>query len=671
MLAGSRVSVAFLNVQTRHRVLEEVCRCGYEVGMVYGYSGKILIVDLSRRKVRSIELGKSLIELFVGGLGGNLKLIADFSDKWVHPYSPDAYLVLGVGPLVGTVAPGAAKVSAVCKFPLTETYGFSSGGVVFGVMMKAAGYDHIVIKGRAKKPVYLDVSDCGVEICDAGDLWGRDVYDVTRELQELHGMCGVLTIGQAGEKLVRFSVAIMDLCSSLGRGGMGAVMGSKNLKAVVVRGERGVEVADEEKFLEKASMVVEKICSNPRYDAWVKFGSMTCWEFRTGLIKAWPCDGWRGLMPGRKAEALFGPRVFVEKVKERTLSCPSCPVGDRLIAKFDDDGGGSVCMSQFFGPAYAFGIRCKVGDGRRVAYCYYLANKYGIDYTTLASVVELVKMLRERGYVKTSFGSDEFEETVNLIRAVSLREKLGGILAEGPVKAAAKFDAGLLEEVVSVKGMDPPLDGRFNFGTEAFEVIVNPMGGHYISGFSPTFMIGASVSKLKRFCARIGVPEEAIKRIFTPSFNVARMTRYVEDWYAVLSSLGVCCRQPVAQGYSIATLAELYTLATGVKMTPKRLIKVGERVWNLLKLLNVREGFSRKDDIFPEKWLKEPLKGGNIIMWLMDYYRSKNIGVDEAEKLLDDYYAEREWSVEDGIPTESKLAELDLLQIARKMGIAG
>lgn len=640
-----------------------------EVRIVHGYAGKVLLVDLSKRSVKDVELSETIIEFFVGGLGGNLKLIADLSDRWIHPYSPDACLVLGVGPLVGTVAPGAAKVSAVCKFPLTETYGFASGGVVFGFMMKAAGYDHIVIRGRAKKPVYLDVSDGGVEICDASDLWGRDVYDVTRELQGRHGPCGVLTIGQAGEKLVRFSVAIMDLCSSLGRGGMGAVMGSKNLKAVVVRGERGVEVADEKAFSEKALSVAEKICGNPHYETWVKFGSMTCWEFRTGLIKAWPCDGWRGLMPGRDAEALFGPRVFVERVKERTLSCPSCPVGDRLIARFNGVEEGAVCMSQFFGPAYAFGVRCKVGDGGRIAYCYYLANKYGIDYTTLTSTVELVRVLREKGYVKTNFGSDGFEETVNLIRAVSLREGLGGILAEGPLRAAVKFGGDLLEEVVSIKGMDPPLDGRFNFGTEAFEVIVNPMGGHYIPGFSPTFMIGASVNKLRKFCFRIGVPQESVRRIFTPFFNVARMTRYVEDWYAVLTSLGVCCRQPVAQSYSAPTLAKLYTLATGRKMHPKKLMKAGERIWNLLKLLNVREGFSRRDDAFPERWLKEPLRGGNVTMTLMDYYRSRRIGVDDAEKLLDDYYAERGWDTETGVPTESKLAELELASTARRMGV--
>ncbi|MEM2829168.1 MAG: aldehyde ferredoxin oxidoreductase N-terminal domain-containing protein, partial [Candidatus Jordarchaeales archaeon] len=210
------------------------------------------MVDLSKRKVKSVELSESLIDFFLGGLGGNLKLASDLTERWVHPYSPDAYLVLGVGPLVGTMAPGAVRVSAVCKFPLTETYGFASGGVVFGLMMKAAGYDHVVIKGRSKKPVYLDVFDGGAEILDAGDLWGRDVYDVTEELQGRYGPCGVLTIGRAGEKLVRFSVAIMDSCSSLGRGGMGAVMGSKNLKAVVVRGEGGVEVADEKAFSEKA-----------------------------------------------------------------------------------------------------------------------------------------------------------------------------------------------------------------------------------------------------------------------------------------------------------------------------------------------------------------------------------------------------------------------------------
>ncbi|MEM3750221.1 MAG: aldehyde ferredoxin oxidoreductase N-terminal domain-containing protein [Candidatus Jordarchaeales archaeon] len=636
---------------------------------MYGYAGRILMVDLSKRKVKSVELSESLIDFFLGGLGGNLKLASDLTERWVHPYSPDAYLVLGVGPLVGTMAPGAVRVSAVCKFPLTETYGFASGGVVFGLMMKAAGYDHVVIKGRSKKPVYLDVFDGGAEILDAGDLWGRDVYDVTEELQGRYGPCGVLTIGRAGEKLVRFSVAIMDSCSSLGRGGMGAVMGSKNLKAVVVRGEGGVEVADEKAFSEKALVTVEEICSNPHYDMWVRFGSMTCWEFRTGLIKAWPCDGWRGLMPGKEAETLFGPKVFVEKVKEKTLSCPSCPVGDRLIAKFTGVEEGEVCMSQFFGPAYAFGARCKVGDGGKIAYCYYLANKYGIDYTTLASTVELVRVLRRKGYVKVEFGDDGFEETVNLIRAVSLRDGLGGILAEGPVRAAAKFGRGLIEEVVNVKGMDPPLDGRFNFGTEAFEVIVNPMGGHYIPGFSPTFMIGASTSKLKKFCDRIGVPKDAIRRIFVPYFNVARMTRYVEDWYALLTSLGVCCRQPITQGYSVFSLAELYASATGIKMPPKKLIKTGERVWNLLKLLNVREGFSRRDDAFPERWLKEPLRGGNITMTLMDYYRSERIGVDDAEKLLDDYYAERGWDPESGVPTESKLVELELASTARRMGV--
>ncbi len=636
---------------------------------MYGYAGKILMVDLSKGKVKSVRLSETLIEFFLGGLGGNLKLVSELTERWVNPYSPDASLVFGVGPLVGTMAPGAAKVSAVCKFPLTETYGFASGGILFGLMMKAAGYDHIVVKGRARKPVYLGIFDDGVEILDAGDLWGRDVYDVTGELQGQHGPCGVLTIGSAGEKLVRFSVAVMDSCSSLGRGGMGAVMGSKNLKAIVVRGEKGVEVADEKTFSKTAAAIIEEICGKSHYETWVKFGSMACWEFRTGLIKAWPCDGWRGLMPGKEAEALFGPRVFVEKVKEKTLSCPSCPVGDRLIARFTGVEEGKVCMSQFFGPAYAFGVRCKVGDGGRIAYCYYLANKYGIDYTTLASTVELVRALKKRGYVKDKFGDDGFEETVNLIRAISLREGLGGILAEGPLRAAEKFGGGLLEDVVSIKGMDPPLDGRFNFGTEAFEVVVNPMGGHYISGFSLTFMVGASVNKLKKFCRQIGVPDDAIRKIFTPYFNVAKMTRYVEDWYALLSSLGICCRQPVAQGYSVPVLAELYASATGIKMPPKKLLRTGERVWNLLKLLNAREGFSRKDDVFPELWLKEPLSGGKITMTLMDYYRSRKIGVNEAEKLLDDYYAERGWDLESGVPTESKLTELELTSTARKMRV--
>jgi len=636
---------------------------------LYGYAGKLLFVDLSSGTVKVVDLDKSIINDFIGGFGGNVKLVAELSEPWVNPFSPRSYVALGVGPLVGTLAPGSSKISVVCRFPLTETFGFASSGGFFSVMMKAAGYDHVVVTGRARKPVYLGILDGNVDLYDASDLWGMDVYQTTNALRRMHGSCGVLAIGKAGEKLVRFSVAVMDSCSSLGRGGLGAVLGAKNLKAIVARGEKGVEVADR-RFLEKALSLIDRIRSGRMYKSWIKFGSMLGWEFRTGMIGGLPYDNWRRLMSEKEAESKFGPKVFIERVRKRVFACPSCPVGDRLTVNVEECG--EICMHQFLGPAYAFGVRCQVGGGKEISYCYYLANKYGLDYVTLASTVELVRLLRERHVLKVDVdGSSGFEETVSLIKMISSREGLGDVLAEGPVFAARKLGGGLVERVIHVKGMDPQIDGRFIFGTEAFEEVVSPMGGHYISGLSPTLAFGSSVSKLRKFCVKIGVPPEALNRIFMPSFNVAKMTRYVEDWYATLTSLGVCCRQQVAQSYSVMDLADLYTLATGVKRSSRELLRAGERSWNLLKLLNVREGFSRKDDIFPERWLKEPLTGCGTQLVLTDYYKVRRIGLKDAEKLLDDYYLERGWDPETGTPTEEKIRELKLTRIARKMGAIG
>jgi len=229
----------------------------------YGYAGTILYVDLTSGQIRKEPLDIDVARKYLGGAGVNYKLACDLIKPGEDPLSPDSPIIIGVGPLVGTIVPSAGKVQVTVKFPLPASedgrYCVStatSGSDKFGCMLKNAGYDHVVITGRAKGPVYLKIVDDDVEICDATDLWGRkDIYETTDELNDRHGSCGVFAIGRAGENLVRFSMAFCDFRRHLGRSGLGAVMGSKNLKAVVVRGTKGIKVKDSRRLMKAANGV--------------------------------------------------------------------------------------------------------------------------------------------------------------------------------------------------------------------------------------------------------------------------------------------------------------------------------------------------------------------------------------------------------------------------------
>lgn len=303
----------------------------------YGYAGNILYVDLTTGEIRKEPLDLELAKRFVGGWGINFKLAYDLMKPGTDPFSPDNPIIIGVGPLVGTLAPGAAKVAATTKFalPATEDGRYyittaSSGSRRFGLMLKNAGYDHVVITGRAKAPVYLKIIDDDVEICDGGELWGKkDTYETTEELMDRYGNCGVIAIGRAGENLIRFAMALTDKRSTLGRSGFGAVMGSKNLKAVVTQGSKGVKISDPPRFMKVVDSIYQRLMRLPYVKPQHDLGAHSTW--RPIIVP--------NVDPGIWSKYDWDARYGIEnwyQVKKDVKSCTSCWLACRVAVEIRD-----------------------------------------------------------------------------------------------------------------------------------------------------------------------------------------------------------------------------------------------------------------------------------------------------------------------------------------------
>ena len=635
-----------------------------------GYGGNILYVNLSNSEIRKEPLDVELAKRLVGGVAINYKLAYDLITPGIDVLSPENPIILGTGLLVGTNAPGSSKLFATTKFPLNGAISIAAAGGSLGHMLKWAGYDYLVITGRSEKPVYLRILDEHVEICDASHLWGKDIIETTDQLREDHGKeSSVAAIGQAGENLAKISFSIVDKVASLGKGGLGAVMGSKNLKAIVAQGTKGLQVAETKRFRKLATEILEGVKNYPHRERWMKQGTMYAWESFPDITV--PINYGTSLYPPGKANELYGIKIL-ERVKKAYVACPSCPIACKSVieAKDGDYAGLEAPISHFDGAAVAWGVAFDLGDYSRGIKLSDLANRYGIDELAASDIINFAINLYEQGIItgKETLGLElrrDFDLARTLLEQMAHKEGLGAILADGYPAAIEAFGKDSEKYALQIKGFNIVFDPRMVFNTEAFTQIVNARGGaHTVPALGPTMVPGRTQEQLKRHCIRIGVPEEAMERIFDPSgFNVARFTRYLEDWYSVLNLAGICARHAVAMHYNAERLAMLVSATTGVEIGPAELLKAGERAWNMERAINVREGFSRKDDTIPERWF-EPIRVGEMEMGLMDYYRQKGLAREDLDKLLDDYYQERGWDVGTGTPTREKLAELGLEGLA-------
>ena len=647
---------------------------------VYGYAGKILHVNLTTREIRSEPLDMEMAALFGGGVGINNRLAYEYIKPGTDAFSPDNAYIVGTGPFAGTPIPGAGKAFFTTKVPLSGAVGTGSGGGSFGAMLKFAGYDHVVITGRADKPVYLKI-DGTPEICDAEHLWGKDILATSEALWKKHKRYGVIAIGVAGENLVSFALAQIDLIGHLGRGGGGAVLGSKNLKAIVAGPARGIKVADPEKVMEIINTIYERMSTDPLFDKWAADGCRIGWKSWTKAD--FPTKNARELYKGEKAIKMFETGKFHDIFKYKPLCCFGCPMADKgyFEIKKGEFTGLKSYGSEYLQAMLGFGIFVQLDDDyNKTLKALDYANREGIDLFTATSLMAFAEELYERGIIteEDTGGlvpkSGDFDFVMKMMRQMVHREGFGDLLADGWTKAIERIGKESEKYAPIIKGTESAhYDFRQNFGADAFSSVVDPRGPNGPNAESPTVLPLRTSDKVWRNCDEIGVPYDVKEEIFDHPdvIDIALYEGYVQDWYQLCSSLDICVRQQIAMRYSVETLAELYTAVTGIEITPEALRDVGERSLNITKAVNVREGFTRKDDVIPDRLL-QPLKGeGGEERYVMDYYRKRRLYRKDIDKMTDDYYSHRGWDVAKGIPTREKLTELGMGDVAKNLEEGG
>ena len=638
-----------------------------------GYAGRVLHVNLTDSSVEKKPLDLDRARLFIGAEGLDLRDAYDLIKPDSDPLSPDNVIFFSAGPLVGTHL--GTRCSSLCKNPLTGAIAFGGGGMGFGTRLKWAGYDQVVIRGRASKPVYLRISDDDVEICDAGDLWGKDIFETTEALWgKLGRLYSVTAIGKTGENLVPLSVALVDKTSSIGKGGLPAVMGSKNLKAVAVRGSKPVQLADPEGFKRIRDEVLEE-CEKGGGRTWIRVGKMwfaILWSYTIAY------RNYREMFPPYKFKELYGEDVYLKEILGKRLGCTGCPYPCKDLITFDSDPykGLSTTISSLVGRVYNMGIQAAGGPSfKDTIKLIDTANRLGVDTHSFAPTMMIAIELYERGIIsREDTGGlelkSDFQTTLTLLEQIASREGIGDILAEGSLGIIKRFGKQCEPYSVHIKGLDQQMDARcYDFDMMGFCQVTNPEGGsmepaHVGSNWFPHSTKGYKIEEVREFCERMDMPEETIERIFSfppGCYSTPITTRWAEDFYGLLTALGICEYRTEAMDWG--KFAGLYSSATGIDVTADDMKKAAERIWNLFKAINVREGFSRKDDRFPPRWL-EPMKGPDGEDIPVTTCEGRPVSVDTFNRMLDEYYEERGWDIRKGIPTKEKLTELDLADIA-------
>jgi len=635
----------------------------------YGYGGNILYVDLTSGKVQKEPLDLDLARAFIGGWGFSLRLAYDLIPLDADPLSPENAIILGVGPLTGTTVPGSAEILLTTKCPLNGGFPEHAGGGHLALMLKTSGYDVLVITGRAEKPVYLRIADDNVALCDASDLWGQDVYETTDELRRRHEPCSILPIGPAGENLVKISVTAMDKGGTLGSGGFPAVMGSKNLKAIVAElGTKPIKVAHRLRLHRLVDEEIEQIKRYHLREEMMKGGSMAMtreWLSGAGTFR----NNRRELVIDKKAAGYADIIYEIHKRSRKRISCPTCLMCDK--DRVDIKEGKYAGYTAYDTAIMAMPVPGSTIDAYAEAVMGLdVPNRLGICRFQWSAVWDYMVYLFEQGIItKEDTGGIELKNdpntTLRLMMMTARRQGFGDVLAEGILGACRRIGRGTEKHAVHIKGFTiiPIAEPRLNgMGTMEFEGLVQPgrCANQQGSLGAPSYNRGRPVDQWLKQAQKHGVPDEAIKRIFTAdSFNVGRLTKYAEDYTSVCNCLGICNRLYIGRFHSLKSLAQFYSAVTGIEMSPDELMKAGERCWNLLKVLNYRVGFDRSHDRPPDVWFT-PLKVDGQELHLMDYYRTKTLTREDVERLLDDFYEERGWDKRTSAPTPQKLKELGL-----------
>ena len=628
--------------------------------MGYGYRGKILHVDLTRGVIEIEEPEEKFYRRYMGGSAMGAYYLIKNTPPGADPLGPENTLSLMVGVVTGAPFSGQSRVTATAKSPLTGLVGDSQSGGFWPAELKAAGFDGIVIHGRAEKPVYLWVHDGEAELRDAAHLWGRFTADVEDAIREELGdrRIQVIQCGPAGERGVRFSALISNSNRANGRTGMGAVMGSKNLKAVAVRGHSRPELADPDGVKALAKWGADNFEKSDIYGMGLYGTSeIAISQSKRGGL---PTRNWSsGTFEG--AEAITGTTMAETVLKERD-TCFGCVVRCKRVVEITE--GPFQVDPRYGGPEYetvaTMGSYCGVSDLAAVCRANQLCNMYGLDTISCGATIAWAMDCFEHGLITTAetdglelrFGNGA--ALVEMVERIGKREGFGRVLGEGSARAAEELGVGQ-DLVVAVKGQEFPAHMPQVKRSLALIYAVNPFGAdHQSHEHDPSY--NWYPDRMAELDLLDPQPNDVLNA------EKVRFAYYTQCLYSCLDSVSVCqfVFGPAWHLYGPSQLVEAVRAVTGWNVSLWELMKVGERRLNLLRAFNAREGVGAEADTIPPK-LQVPLQGGKS-----DGVAVTVAEVEEAKAL---YYRMAGWS-EDGRPTRAKLEELALGWLADELGLA-
>lgn len=639
--------------------------------MAHGYNGKVLHVNLTTGQVDVEEPEESFYRKYMGGSAMAMYYLLKDMPAGVDPLGPDNVLVLALSVVTGTAISGQSRMTAAAKSPLTGAIGDSQSGGFFPAELKFAGYDAIVIKGKAEKPVYLWINDGKYELRDASHLWGKITGDAEAALKEELGddKVEVLQVGPAGENGVRFAGIFSMSNRANGRTGMGAVMGSKNLKAVVVRGKNRPSPADKAGLLKlakwgAANLDDSGIAGLAKYGTAETTGSnqtsgtLPTYNYNSGVF-----DGWEAIDGTTMYDTVLRGAAEGKQDRLGRDTCYACTVRCKRVVEITE--GDYKVDPHYGGPEYettsTFGNYCAIDDLAAVSKANELCNKYGMDTISCGATISWAFEAFNEGKLTTedtdgldlSWGNAE--SMVKLVEKIALRDGFGDVLAEGSERAAKKIGRGTEEFLITFKGQEAPAHMPRVKRSLAVVYATLPFGAdHQSSEHDPAFE--GDFDDYADRMAVLGFSKGESTRSLTP--EKMRFVAASQYMYSAMDSLNLCqfVYGPAWQLYGPNDMVELVRTVTGWSdVSFDELQKVGERRLNMMRSFNAREGIDRKQDVIPEKLFK-PLKGGTSDGWALDR--------DEVEAALDAYFEICGWDVETGVPTRSKLEELDLSWVA-------
>jgi aldehyde:ferredoxin oxidoreductase len=597
-----------------------------------GWTGKLIRVNLTDETIKIEDLNMNDASLYLGGRGLGSKILYDEIDPQIDPLSPENKLIFMTGPMTGTYAASAGRFNVVAKAPLTGTIGAANSGGHFGPELKFAGYDGIIFEGKSDTPVYLHIYDDLVEIKSAQHLWGRDVMETTDMLlKENEEDARVSCIGPGGENQVLFATVMNDKDRAAGRSGLGAVMGSKNLKAVVVRGTNGIGVENKENFMKAALDAREKLQNHPvTGEGLAAYGT----EVLVNILNeahSLPTRNWQTSW-FEDADKISG-EYLAENYLVRNRACFSCPMGCGRVIRIPDGQYKGIVSGPEYESAWSYGASCGVKDLNAINKANHVCNLLGIDPITMGATIACAMELYEEGIItKEDLGQGlkfgDAESIIELTKKTGNREGFGDILALGSYRMAEKY--GHPEFSMSVKKQEmPAYDGRAIQGM-ALSYATSNRGGCHVRGYLTSPEI-------------LGIP---IKTDPLVTEGKAGLLKTFQDLTAVVDSSDICLFTTFAIG--LPEISDMLRGTTGLEFTDDEVLQTGERIWNLEKMFNLEAGLSKLDDTLPDRLLNEPLTSGPA--------KGK---VAELDVMLEEYYQVRGWDTE-GIPTDEKVEELSI-----------